>query len=83
MSDMPTPQTPIFSREDADNTLGPDEGGLLGENTPFEQGWDRRPSEEGIKIDAAGKNDTGTQAGPNSDADTLINDPQASRDNKA
>lgn len=82
MSDMPEPQTPIISRQEAERELGPDEGGLLGENTPFKE-WERKPSAEGIHIDAAIHSPTDTNAGPNSDADTLIDDPQASRDNKA
>jgi hypothetical protein len=77
----PDPQDPVMTRDE--NALGPDEGGLMGENTPFAGGWDRRPSEEGMRIDAAIQSATDTNAGPNSDATTLIDDPQASRDNQA
>ena len=76
----PEPQAPLQTRDDE---LGPDEGGLMGENAPFAGGWERQPSEEGLRIDAAIQSPTDTNAGPNSDADTLIDDPQASRNNKA
>lgn len=66
-----------------DNLSGPDEGGLRGENTPYAGGYDRQPSEEQIKIDAGIQHPEATQAGPNSDADTLVEDPNASRDNRA
>lgn len=63
---------------------GPDEGGKRGENTPFSEGYDRQPSEEGLKIDAAIQHETGDgegAAGPNSDANTLTDD--RPRDNRA
>lgn len=66
-----------------DSFTGLDEGGKRGENTAFAGGYDRQPSEEGLKIDAAIQDTENTMAGPNSDADTLIEDPQASRDNRA
>jgi len=66
-----------------DSFTGPDEGGLRGENTPYAGGYDRQPSEEQLHIDSAVQDADATQAGPNSDADTLIDDPNASRDNWA
>jgi len=66
-----------------DSFTEPDEGGLRGENTPYAGGYDRQPSEEQLHIDSAVQDADATQAGPNSDADTLIDDPNASRDNWA
>ncbi len=67
----------------SDSFNGPDEGGKRGENTEFAGGYDRQPSEEGLKIDAAIQDSENTMAGPNSDADTLLEDPQASKDNRS
>ena len=66
-----------------DQFTGPDEGGLRGENTPYAGGYDRQPAPDMLSIDAARGHADATAAGPNSDADTLIDDPNASRDNRA
>ncbi len=49
---------------------GPDEGGMLGENTPFLGKNDRAPSQEQIKIDAARGHPFDADAGPDSSAVT-------------
>jgi len=66
-----------------DSFTGPDEGGKMGENTPYAGGYDRQPAPEMLTIDAGIQSADATAAGPNSDADTLIEDPNASRDNRA
>lgn len=49
---------------------GPDEGGLLGENTEFQGKNDRAPSPEQIRIDAARGHPFDPGAGPDSSAVT-------------
>ncbi len=66
-----------------DQFTGPDEGGLRGENTSYAGGYDRQPAPDMLSIDAARGHADATAAGPNSDADTLMDDPNASRDNRA
>ncbi len=68
---------------DDDTFSGVDEGGLRGEHTPYAGGYDRQPADEMVAIDAARGHADAPGAGPNSDADTLIDDPHASRDNRA
>ena len=57
-----------------------DEGGLRGEHTPYAGGYDRQPADEMMAIDTARGHADMSEAGPNSDADTLVDDPHASRD---
>jgi len=45
---------------------GPDEGGLLGENTPFLNCNERAPSQEQLRIDAARGHAYAPEAGPDS-----------------
>ncbi len=66
-----------------DSFPGVDEGGLRGEHTPYAGGYDRQPADEMVAIDAARGHADAPGAGPNSDADTLVDDPHASRDNRA
>jgi len=66
-----------------DSFPGVDEGGLRGEHTPYAGGYDRQPADEMVAIDAARGHADAPGAGPNSDADTLIDDPHASRDKRA
>jgi len=66
-----------------DSFPGVDEGGLRGEHTPYAGGHDRQPADEMVAIDAARGHADTPGAGPNSDADTLIDDPHASRDKRA
>ncbi len=66
-----------------DSFLGVDEGGLRGERTPYAGGYDRQPADEMVAINAARGHADAPGAGLNSDADTLIDDPHASRDNRA
>jgi len=66
-----------------DSFLGVDEGGLRGEHTPYAGGYDRQPADEMVAIDAARGHADAPGAGPNSDADTLVDDPHASRDKRA
>ncbi len=66
-----------------DSFPGVGEGGLRGERTPYAGGYDRQPVDEMVAIDAARGHADAPGAGPNSDADTLIDDPHASRDNRA
>jgi len=68
---------------DDDTFSGVDEGGLRGEHTPYAGGYDRQPADEMVAIDAARGHADAPGAGPNSDADTLVDDPHASRDNRA
>ncbi len=69
---------------DGDDTFpGVDEGGLRGENTPYAGGYDRQPAPEMIAIDAARGHADAPGAGPNSDADTLVDDPHAARGKRA
>jgi hypothetical protein len=73
-----------LGQPDGDDSFpGVGEGGLRGERTPYAGGYDRQPVDEMVAIDAARGHADAPGAGPNSDADTLIDDPHASRDNRA
>ncbi len=81
---MTTPDRNTTDAGSEDEFPGPDEGGKRGENTAFAGGYSSQPSENMIEIDAGIQQAYGgTAAGPNSDADTLVEDPNASRDNRA
>jgi hypothetical protein len=58
---------------------GPDEGGLLGENTEFLGKNDRAPSEKQIRIDAARGHPFDPDAGPDSSGLTSDAEQQPSR----
>lgn len=52
--------------KDEGSFSGPDEGGLLGENTPHQGKNDRAPAQEQIEIDSARGHAFDPKAGPDS-----------------
>jgi hypothetical protein len=57
--------------------------GTAGRAHAVRGGYDRQPAEEMVVIDATRGHADAAGAGPNRDADTLVDDPHASRDKRA